>query len=113
MPTADTEIDKKNPNYNCHLCLKNEQSKDEQCFCKGFFSLSLKSVHFLSDRYRDLLIKISLQCRETELTSFVDSTDDLDILLSNNNPILNELFENAFVETSYCKKIETIKWSHG
>ena len=72
--------------------------------------MSIKSVHFESDKYRDILIKLSLFCKETELTSFVDSIDDLNILLNNSNPILNEFFEHSFFETSYCEEIEAVNW---
>ena len=69
-------------------------------------------MHYVQDKYRDILIKIGLFCKETELTSFVDCTNDLDILLNNSNPILNELFDHAFMETTYSKRIETVDWDN-
>ena len=71
----------------------------------------MKSVHFKSTKYRDILIKLSLLCEETEITGFVDSIDDLEILMSNSNPITKELFEAAFTETRYTKKIDTADWT--
>ena len=70
----------------------------------------MKSVHFYSNKYRDILIKLSLLCEETEITSFVDSIDDLEILLINANPVSVTLFERAFTETRYCKEVETVDW---
>ena len=63
----------------------------------------MKSVHFVSNKYRDILIQLSLLCEETELTCFVDSIDDLEILLINSNPVSHKLFERAFTVTKYCK----------
>ena len=57
------------------------------------------------------MIKLSLLCEETEITAFVDSIDDLEILMSNSNPITKELFEAAFTETRYTKKIDTADWT--
>ena len=61
------------------------------------------------------MIKLSLLCEETELAAFVDSIDDLEILLKNTSPITMDLFEAAFTETKYCKQIETANWTteHG
>jgi len=61
--------------------------------------------------YRDLLMKISILCQETEINTFVDSLDDVDNLFQSANPIVSEFFEHSFVETSYCKEIETLDWS--
>lgn len=71
----------------------------------------MKSVHFKSTKYRDIMIKLSLLCEETEITGFVDSIDDLEILMQNSNPITKELFEAAFTETRYTKKIDTADWT--
>ena len=68
----------------------------------------MKSVHYKSTKYRDILIKMSLLCEETELTSFVDSIDDLEILLIQANPVTNSLLEKAFTATRYCDDIETV-----
>ena len=77
MPTKDIhEIDKTNPDINCLVCQQEiHASKEikqarfcirgnakEECCCKGFFSLLHKSVSYSSDKYRDILIKISLMC---------------------------------------------------
>ena len=70
----------------------------------------MKSVHFKSTKYRDMLIKLSLMCQETELTCFVDSIDDLEILLVQANPISTSLLDKAFTKTRYCEEIETVDW---
>ena len=53
---------------------------DEICFCKGFAPVSHKSVHFTGKKYRSILIDISLLCQETDITSFVNSLDDMNKL---------------------------------
>ena len=59
----------------------------------------MKSVHFQNTKYRDNLIKLSLLCEETELTCFVDSIDDLEILLIQANPVTKSLLDRAFIKT--------------
>ena len=86
------------------------EKQDLECSCKEFASVRMKSVHFHSNKYRDILIKLSLLCKETEITSFVDSIDDLEILLINANPVSVTLFERSFTETRYCKEVETVDW---
>ena len=65
-------------------------------------------MHFEKEKYRDLLIQISLLCRETEITTFVNSLDDLNELFVRINPNLNLLFEKAFTETRFCDQIDTL-----
>ena len=112
MPVIDMVTDKSCPDYNCQTCIENntrskeETSKkccgrrlkdsdeeDESCFCKDFASLCLKSVHYKSNKYRDILLKLALRCRETSLVTFVNSVDDLDFLLQTPNPAVHDLFE--------------------
>ena len=72
--------------------------KDEEkikCSCKGFQPLPQKSVHFQSEKLRDIFIKILLMCKETEITSFVNSLDDMSRLFKSSNPTLNDFFENS------------------
>ena len=54
-----------------------------------------KSVHFQSEKIRDIFIKILQMCQETEITSFVNSLDDMNRLFKSSNPTLNEFFENS------------------
>ena len=79
------------------------------CQCKGYFPIALKSVHFAKEKYRDLLIQISLLCRETDITMFVNSLDDLNELFVKINPKLNMFFESAFTDTKYCKQLDTLE----
>ena len=72
--------------------------KDEElpkCSCKGFQPMTHKSVHFQSEKIRDIFIKILQMCQETEITSFVNSLDDMSKLFKSSNPTLNEFFENS------------------
>ena len=124
MPTADLpEVDPDNQDINCNICLEKGKEKtksrfescfgdefDDACSCKDFAPVCMKSVHYKSTKYRDILIKMSLLCEETELTSFVDSIDDLEILLIQANPVTNSLLEKAFTATRYCDDIETVDW---
>ena len=107
------------PNYNCDKCIKyfeqkrllsqemittntndlKHKLKSFYCDCKNFSSICKKSVHFSSTKYRDILIKLALMCENASLTTFVDSTDDLDILIQEYNPIVEELFGTALIET--------------
>ena len=111
------------PNYNCDKCIKyieqkrllsqeitptntkdftevyKHKLKPFYCDCKNFSSICKKSVHFSSTKYRDILIKLALLCEHASLTTFVDSTDDLDILIQEFNPTVEELFDTALIET--------------
>ena len=58
----------------------------------------------------ETLLKLALLCEETSLTTFVDSIDDLQILLSNPNPAIHELFDKAFTQTKYCEDVESIDY---
>ena len=121
MPTIDVVKIRDNPDVLCTVCLPNENNQDEmekgclarfsarfsqelvqKCNCRGFLSVAMKSVYFSSVKYRDMLIKISLQCRETDITSFVNSLDDMSKLFTTFNPTLNEYFEQCFTETKRC-----------
>ena len=58
----------------------------------------------------ETLLKLALLCEETTLATFVDSIDDLQILLSYQNPTIHELFDKAFMTSKYCEDIETIDY---
>ena len=87
MPTADIEIDgrkPKNSDVNCKVCMNREEEPsatvqkspkqrlleifadpdEEKCSCKGYVPISHKSVHFSTEKYRDMLIQLLLMCRE-------------------------------------------------
>ena len=113
MPTDDLPIDKTNLEYNCEICTNSRERRKiklslrdrimntvignhTDCQCEGYFPITQKSVHFTKEKYRDILIQISLLCRETEITMFVNSLDDLNELFNKINPNLNMLFEKAF-----------------
>ena len=100
MPTDEIAgRDMLNPDINCEDCLDEKNDKgvelmpEYDCGCKGYFPVSYKSVHFSNEKYRDILISISLLCKELDIMSFVNSLDDMSILLKTFNPKLNAFFE--------------------
>ena len=77
MPTAPLpEMEKDNPDINCKVCLKEaddqrktkkgfkilSDSQTDICSCKDFASICMRSVHFETNKYRDILIRLSLYC---------------------------------------------------
>ena len=75
-----------------------KEVEEAECSCKGFQPIPQKSVHFSSENVRDILIKILVMCKETEITSFVNSLDDMSRLFERSNPTLNEFFaESCFI----------------
>ena len=122
-----------NEKVNCDVCLStSNQAKEDvqvscferfkralitedrpECNCKGFYSVSIKSVHFQNEMYRDNLIKISLFCRETDITNFVNSLDDMSKLMKSFNPTLNEFFENSCIQTKQCRAVKALEWVVG
>ena len=79
--------------------------------CRGFLSIPHKSIHFTSNKHRDILIRLSMLCQETEISSFVNNIVDFGILLENENPVLNEFFDNhAFIQTNNSSHIDTVIW---
>ena len=94
MPTTDLDKEKTKSDYNCMNCMSEED--DDNCQCTGFFPITMKSVWFEKEDYRDNLIQISSMCRETEITNFINSLDDLNELFVKINPHLNQLLEHAY-----------------
>ena len=64
--------------------------------------MMLKSTNFNDETVRNILIKISLFCLETEIGNFVNVIDDLDELFNRFSPELEELFDTATFRTSFC-----------
>ena len=71
----------------------------------------LKSVSYTDEKMRNVLIKISLLCAETEIGSFMNVFDDLEALFDRYSPDLQDLFKKAEFTTDYCKKIDVLKLS--
>jgi len=58
----------------------------------GFKSILMKCVHFRNARYRDLLMEISMFSEGHNVSQFVDSLDDIDVLFDNMSPVVVEFF---------------------
>jgi hypothetical protein len=54
--------------------------------CRGFKSITLKSVLFSGTKFRDSLISTASACSETEICTFVNAFDDLQALFLNFSP---------------------------
>ena len=79
--------------------------------CRGFLSLPHKSIHFTSDKHRDILIRLTMLCAETDITCFVNNIVDLGLLFKNENPIINSFFEShSFIQTNNSSNIDTVIW---
>ena len=57
-----------------------------------------------------VLMKIAMLCRDTEITNFVDSLDDLDQLLQSASPVVGQFFAGWVGETFEfdCRKLKNI-----
>ena len=51
-----------------------------------------------------------MTCDDACLTTFVDSIDDLEILIQRFNPIVEELFDRTLIETQFTEGIQTVDW---
>ena len=78
MPTMDLDVSK----YNCDDCEK--KIKEDNVYghplcnaCKGYKSMMLKSVSYSDEKIRNIFIRISLLCNETDIGSFVNVFEDL------------------------------------
>jgi len=60
-------------------CLRLVEKNDGVCKakCRGFKSITLKSVLYSGTKFRDRLISIASACSETEICTFVNAFDDL------------------------------------
>ena len=54
--------------------------------CKGFKSVMHKSVSYTNEKIRDELIKIALFCGETDVSSFVNTFNDIESLFNRFSP---------------------------
>ena len=50
-----------------------------------------------------------MHCKETEISSFVNSFDDMQALFKKSSPEVQTLFANAMFTTDYCRRIEALK----
>ena len=65
----------------------------------------------MKEKHRDILIQISLLCRETEITTFVNSLDDLNELFTKVSPMLDKFFSQAYCDSRHCEEIDTLEWN--
>ena len=96
MPTIDLKSDPfrtANPNQaGCEECLEAKKDQNELCDCKGYKSVLHKSVYYENLSYRDVLIDISLMCKETDITSLVFTLDDMEKLFESVDGHLTTFF---------------------
>ena len=78
MPTMDLLKNKKEAC--CPTCENVKNPEICEGNCRGFKSILLKSVTYTNEKFRDELIKISMYCEETEISSFANSFDDIQAL---------------------------------
>ena len=52
-------------------------------------------MHFSSEEIRDHLIALSMLCRESDITNFVNSLADVTILFQKFNPTLGDFFDQT------------------
>ena len=89
---ADNEIaEQEDPTWykrNISSCFRKNNNTVKGCIggCRGFKSIMLKSVAYSNEKFRDELIKISLHCKETEISSFVNTFDDMEALFKRSSP---------------------------
>ena len=71
----------------------------------------LKSSNYTDEKLRNILIKISLFCEETEIGNFVNVFNDLVSLFQKYSPDLEDLFDTATFTTGYCNDVGVLKLS--
>ena len=84
---------------------KNKKKPSEPCIekCRGFAPLIQKSVFLGSNRCRDSLIKISMLCREFEVTSLINDIEGMEKLFEKYSPVLGKAFEEkCFAQPRAC-----------
>ena len=69
-----------------------------------------KSMYFKNTRFRENLIKISSMCGETELSSFVNNIEDIEVLFNSTTPNVLELLDNCFNQNTYCMEVDNLNW---
>ena len=58
-----------------------------------------------------MLIKLLLMCRETDITCFSDSLDDVKRLFETCTPTVIDFFQRScFTSTKFCSRIDTLDW---
>lgn len=77
--------------------------------CKGFKPVTLKSVYFTNEKYRDNLIQIALRCKETEISVFVNAYEDFNELFNRPSSSVKEFFQQATFRTNYCDRFGVLK----
>ena len=80
---------------------------------KGFKSILKKSVHFNNNRFRDVLMNITMLSNESTLSMFVDNLDEFAMLLETQSPAVTAFFENCFLHTEFCKSVSNADWKTG
>jgi hypothetical protein len=73
------------------LTLDGETSSD-----KGFKSITKKSIHFRSARFRECLMEIGMMTEENSIADFVDNLEDIEILFTSMSPAVVEFFSNGY-----------------
>ena len=57
--------------------IDDKETSDEECRCRGFYPLVMKSIHFESTKTRDIFLKILMYCNEFEITSLTVDIRDM------------------------------------
>ena len=79
----------------------------------GYVPITYKSLYYSNARFRESLIKMALMCAETSIDTFCYSLQDLNVLLTNVNPSIQELFDCSFIQNRHCKELDNLDWEAG
>ena len=75
----------------------------------GFRSILNKSIRRESSTVRGTLLKLAYMCPENDIKSFIESQDDMKLLLNTMTPDTMNLLEDAFSDTIYTR-IKRVPW---
>ena len=67
MPTNDLFRSRDNQDINCEKCYPEIEGAKVRCFCRGFFALPQKSVHFVNKEMRNIFIDLLVKVNEEDV----------------------------------------------
>ena len=58
-------------------------------------------------------MELCMLCQESQLMSFVENMEDLEMLFASMTPVVEKFFENSFTTTMFTKRIKNLNWKLG
>ena len=87
--------------------------EEKELSYSGYMPILNKAMYFKNTRFRENLIRISALCGETQITSFVNAIEDIEVLFNNLTPNVADFLDNCFNKNSYCYELDNLNWKQG